>query len=288
MVILNKVVDSKKHDVNQGVKLPFVFPLEPVADCSKLELGYGNLNIKAFSFFTDSCRQKLTNLCSSVVELQSISGLRSIRRVFAKDTHTHTICYWSCLVFQFLHFGGCIILNHLCFFSPDTIFTSLGFSQVLFEASHPHDLEVMVSGASATWLGGHWCWLLVVGMDVCVASWWLKRDNPDSRENTHTRRHMYKYYRKRESFLDGTNHFTTDWMFSSYRHFLYNDGTSHRDGPGWFLFSRQLNGVNSIESTLVESVLGAQIFNRKYLGSCVLCFVFFCWSCILCSDLARN
>jgi len=26
MVILNKVVDSKKHDVNQGVKLPFVFP----------------------------------------------------------------------------------------------------------------------------------------------------------------------------------------------------------------------------------------------------------------------
>lgn len=52
-------------------------------------------------------------------------------------------------------------MNHLCCFSPDTIFTSLGFSQVLFEASHPHDLEVMVSGASATWLGiDVGCWLL--------------------------------------------------------------------------------------------------------------------------------
>ena len=115
--------------------------------------------------------------------------------------------------------------------------------QVLFEASHPHDLEVMVSGASATWLGiDVGCWLLgwifewPVGGSKETIQIVEENAHTHTHTHTHTRRHTCRYYRKRESFLDGANHFTTDWMLSSYRHFLYNDGTPHRDGAGWFLF----------------------------------------------------
>ena len=72
--------------------------------------------------------------------------------------------------------------------------------QVLFEASHPHDLEVMVSGASATWLGidvGGWLLGWIFEWPVGGS----KETIHIVEENTHTRRHTYKYYRKERIFF---------------------------------------------------------------------------------------
>ena len=132
----------------------------------------------------------------------------------------------------------------------------------------------MVSGASATWLG------IGVAVGCWMASWWVKRDNPDRGEYTNI-------IRERERiFFDGC-FFPNDWMLSSGFHgedISYTMMVTHTqmvlDG---FPFYFHHISVDSLMVTLpLEAPLQSQYKTHRFLTKSILevvsLVVFFCWS----------